>query len=142
MVFSFLAVGFFTVVAILVLLTYFFAGSLAIISNPSLAPGTNPFTVIVCFSRLMPTRVKLRTVTRSLPMRPAMRLPLNTRPGVVVAPIDPGALSRSDCPCVRGPPLNPYLLIALANPLPLLVPVTRIVSPTANIDQSLFLCQS
>src|SRR5690606_30183220 len=62
-----------------------------IISKPWFGPGTDPS--ISSRFRSVSTRItfKFWTVTRSFPMWPAMRMPLNTRPGVALDPIEPGA---------------------------------------------------
>ena len=52
-------------------------------------------------------------------MWPAMRVPLNTRPGVVPEPIEPGARWRSDWPCVLGPPRKSVALHAALEALAL-----------------------
>src|SRR5205823_1056925 len=67
-------------------------------------PGTLPRTAMRLRSLSTMTTRRLGCVTRSTPMCPARRKPFIKRPGVVVAPLEPGARLRSDCPCVLGPP--------------------------------------
>jgi hypothetical protein len=54
-------------------------------------------------------------------MRPAMRIPLNTREGVADAPIEPGLRMLCE-PWVFGPRLKLWRLIVPANPLPMPMP--------------------
>ena len=72
------------------------------------------------------------TVTRALPMWPAMRVPLNTLPGVVPPPIEPGARCESE-PWVSGPRRKWWRLTVPEKPLPLLTPMTSTMSPSANM---------
>src|SRR5579859_5544540 len=67
-----------------------------IVSRPPLAPGTEPFISSRLRSGSACTTCNFLAVTRSLPIRPAMRVPFKTRPGVVPEPIEPGARVRSD----------------------------------------------
>src|SRR5204863_8740331 len=94
------------------------------ITRPPRGPGTAPFTATRFFSGSTRTTCRFLTVTRSLPMWPAIRMPLMTRPGVVPEPIEPGARQRSDWPWVFGPPWKPCRFMTPAKPLPLLVAVT------------------
>src|SRR4030042_2032463 len=73
-------------------------------NSPFLAPGTAPLISSKWRAKSTFSTLRLRCVTRLSPMCPAMRNPLNTRPGDVVAPVEPGARWRSDCPWVLGPP--------------------------------------
>ena len=68
-----------------------------------LLPGNAPLISKMFLSDKILTISRLRTLTRSPPIRPAMRMPFNTREGNEEAPIDPGARSRLCCPCVRRP---------------------------------------
>ena len=52
-------------------------------------------------------------------MWPAMRIPFSTRPGLVPAPMEPGARWRSDWPWVLGPPRKPWRFTTPAKPRPL-----------------------
>src|SRR5512145_2281254 len=65
------------------------------ITSPFLAPGTDPRIKSRCCSGNTSTTCKFCTVTRLLPIRPAIRVFFQTRPGVVPAPIEPGARARS-----------------------------------------------
>src|SRR5690606_8444890 len=55
------------------------------------APGTAPLiTIMFCSGRIFTTR-RFSTLTLSLPIRPAIRLPLCTREANEALPIEPGA---------------------------------------------------
>src|SRR5579871_436803 len=69
--------------------SYLFA--LRTITYPPFGPGTAPFTTSTLSSRSTSTISRFRTVTRSCPMWPAMRIPGSTREGKLEAPIEPGA---------------------------------------------------
>src|SRR5579863_6093022 len=73
------------------LITCFFT-----ISNPPLAPGTDPFTRSRFRSGSASITCNFIAVTRAWPICPAMRVPFRTRPGVVPEPMEPGARVRSD----------------------------------------------
>ena len=60
-------------------------------TSAPIGPGTDPATKMTFCSSFLVTISRLRTVTRSAPMWPAMRVPLKTRPGVVPEPMEPGA---------------------------------------------------
>src|SRR5690606_1283139 len=60
------------------------------------APGTEPRPASRLRSGSTTSACRFWEVTRSFPIRPAMRWPGSVRPGVVVAPTEPGARSRSD----------------------------------------------
>src|SRR5690606_2911727 len=89
------------------------------------APGTAPLTTMTfCSGRILTTR-RFVTFTRSLPMRPARRLPFMTREAKEALPIEPGARSLLCWPWVCSPtPLNPWRLTTPWNPFPLEVPTT------------------
>ena len=53
-------------------------------------PGTAPLTRIRPFSASTECTVRFWVVIVSLPIRPAIRMPLKTRPGVAQPPIEPG----------------------------------------------------
>lgn len=72
-------------------------------------PGTAPFTSKALVFRFNPRSNKSRTVALCLGSLPAIRMPGNTRPGSVPAPIEPGPLWCFD-PCVAGP-LQPHSAI-------------------------------
>ena len=59
-------------------------------TSPPLGPGMAPLTRIRPFSASTAWTVRFWTVTVSRPMRPAIRTPLKTRPGVAQAPMEPG----------------------------------------------------
>src|SRR5258708_582129 len=69
-------------------------------------PGTAPEITISLVSGSTCKTLSPRTVTRSWPMRPAMRMPLATRPPArpPEPPIEPGERSECFWPCERGPP--------------------------------------
>ena len=73
-------------------------------------------------------------VTVSEPIRPAIRTPLKTRPGVAQAPIEPGLRWFLWAPCEEETPWKPCRFMTPAKPLPLLVPVTSISSPAAKVS--------
>src|SRR5260221_14389485 len=78
----------------------FFA--LVIIRSPPFGPGTLPSTTNKLSSLSTPRMRRLRTVTRSTPMCPDIRMPLNTREGNADDPIDPVVWNIE--PCDLGPP--------------------------------------
>ncbi len=51
---------------------------------------------------------RFSSVRRSPPMRPDMRLPGNTRPGVWRWPIEPGARCTTEAPWLAMPPAKPW----------------------------------
>ena len=69
---------------------------------------------------------------RSEPIRPAILIPLKTRPGVAHAPIEPGDLCFLFTPCDARSPWKPCLFITPAKPCPREVPVTSTASPAVN----------
>ena len=71
-------------------------------------------------------------VTFSPPMRPAIRVPWNTRDGVAQAPMEPGARWVRWAPWEAGMPPKPWRFMAPAKPLPLLTAVTSTLSPSAS----------
>jgi len=74
---------------------------------------------------------KFWTVTFSLPIWPAIFIPLKTLAGYEAAPIEPGALNLLCCPCVDWPtPAKPCLLTTPWNPFPLEVPEISTNSPS------------
>src|ERR1700691_6607755 len=76
--------------------------ALVITRYPPLGPGTLPSTTSRLSSLLRPSTRKLRTVTRSTPMCPDMRMPLNTRDGNAEEPMEPVIWNIE--PCDLGPP--------------------------------------
>src|SRR5262249_7293312 len=89
-------------------------------------PGMAPRTRSRLFSRSIAWTVRFCTVNRALPIRPAIRTPLNTRPGVAQAPIEPGERCLRSTPCPALRPEKPCRLTTPAYPLPLVLPVTSI----------------
>src|SRR5439155_614190 len=57
-------------------------------TRPPGGPGIAPFTINRLRSASTATTSRLRTVTRSLPIWPAIRVPLNTRLGVALGGLD------------------------------------------------------
>ena len=68
-------------------------------------------------------------VTRSLPIWPAIRMPLNTREGVAQAPIAPGERCLRSVPWLAHSPAKPWRFIDAREPLPLETPTTSACSP-------------
>ena len=97
-------------------------------------PGTAPLTRIRPFSASTEWTVRFWVVIVSLPIRPAIRMPLNTRPGVAQPPIEPGLRWLRCEPWEALTPWKPCRFMTPAKPLPLLVPVTSIFSPAANVS--------
>src|SRR5699024_5039805 len=60
------------------------------ITRPPLRPGMAPLMRRTPASASTLWTLRFMVVTRSLPMRPAIFLPLKTRPGVAAPPIEPG----------------------------------------------------
>src|SRR5690606_40415800 len=58
------------------------------------AHGTDPLTTSTFFSGYTLITRRFCTLTRWLPVCPAIRMPLNTRDGKEAAPSDPGARRR------------------------------------------------
>src|SRR5690554_4411853 len=67
-------------------------------------------------------------------MRPAIRVPLNTRPGVAQPPIAPGERCLRSTPCDARRPWKPCRFITPAKPLPLVRPVTSTYSPGEKVS--------
>src|SRR5690606_39550362 len=88
------------------------------------APGTAPLTSRRPFSTSTEWTLRFCTVTRPLPMRPAMRCPLKTRLGVAEAAIEPGLRWLRCAPCEAATPAKLWRFMPPAQPLPLLVPTT------------------
>src|SRR5690606_12008443 len=98
------------------------------------APGTAPLTSSTPFSVSTACTVRLRTVTRSPPIRPAMRVPLKTRLGVAEAPIEPGLRWLRCAPCEAPTPEKLWRFMVPAKPLPLLVPTTSTSWPASKVS--------
>src|SRR6185436_2469443 len=90
-------------------------------TRPPLGPGTAPLIRIRPESASTRCTVRFCVVTRTCPIRPAMRRPLNTRPGVAQPPIEPGLRCLRWVPWLAPSPLNPCRFMTPAVPLPLLV---------------------
>ena len=71
-------------------------------------------------------------MTRSLPMWPAIRIPLKMRAGVAQAPTEPGERCLRSVPWEADRPLKPCRFITPAKPLPLDTPTTSTRSPGVN----------
>ena len=71
-----------------------------------------------------PTTSRLRVVTRSPPMRPAIGMPLKTRAGVAQAPIEPGARCTLWLPWLAPWPEKLCRSMTPGKPLPLEIPAT------------------
>src|SRR3990170_2627523 len=91
-------------------------------------PGTAPLSRSRLRAASTLTTRSPRTLTRSPPYRPGMRLPGQTR-ATSEMPIDPTARCISDTPCVSRWPLKLWRFIAPLNPWPLLVPTMSTTSP-------------
>src|SRR6185437_3125210 len=85
-----------------------------------LGPGTAPLIRSSPRSASTACTVSDCTVVRTPPIRPAIRTPLNTRPGVAHAPMEPGERCLRWVPCAAPRPLKPCRFITPALPLPLL----------------------
>ena len=68
-------------------------------------------------------------MTRSFPIWPPIRAPLNTREGVAEAPMEPGERCLRSVPCDPPIPLKPWRFIGPEKPLPLDTPMTSVRSP-------------
>src|SRR5690606_25861220 len=60
------------------------------ITRPPVRPGTAPLISSTPFSASTLCTNRFCVVMRSLPIRPDIRVPLKTRPGVAQPPIEPG----------------------------------------------------
>src|SRR5690606_32642081 len=87
-------------------------------------PGSAPLISSRSFSGSTACTVRFCTVKRTPPMRPAIRVPLNTRPGVAQPPIAPGERCLRSTPCDANRPWKPWRFITPVKPLPLVRPVT------------------
>src|SRR5262249_42737222 len=73
--------------------------ALLTITTPPLRPVIAPLISSRPFSASTLCTDRFCVVTRSLPIRPDMRMPLNTRPGVAQPPIEPGRRCTACAPC-------------------------------------------
>ncbi len=80
----------------------------------------------------MPWSVRFSVVWRTPPIRPAIRMPRKTRPGVAQPPIEPGLRWLRCEPWEELTPWKPCRFMTPAKPLPLVVPTTSTSSPTSN----------
>src|SRR6266508_1417886 len=106
-------------------------------TSPPLGPGTAPFTSSRLRSGSAWTTSRLRVVTRSPPMRPAILVPLNTREGVAQAPMAPGERCLRSTPWLAFRPLKPWRFMTPAKPLPLLTAVTSTFSPASRMSTAI-----
>src|SRR5439155_6852722 len=108
--------------------------ALRIRTRPPLGPGTAPLISSSPRSASTACTVSRGTVVLALPIRPAIFMPWNTRPGVAHPPMDPGDRCLRWVPWEAPRPLKPYRFITPAVPLPLLRPVTSTRSPAPNVS--------
>ena len=101
-------------------------------TSPPSGPGTAPRISRRLRSGSARTTSRFKIVTRSLPIWPAIRMPLNTREGVAHAPMEPGERCLRCVPWLLDMPEKPWRFITPANPLPLETPTTSARSPAAN----------
>src|SRR5215204_4905813 len=101
-------------------------------TRPPLAPGIAPLIRIKPRSASTAWTARFCNVTRCTPIRPAIRRPLNTRPGVAQPPIEPGARCLRCTPWLARRPPKPCRFMTPAVPLPLLTPVASTTSFAAN----------
>src|SRR5206468_1555246 len=74
------------------------------ITKPPGGPGIAPRMSSRLRSGSVCTTWRLMTVTRSFPICPAIRVPLNTRDGVEAPPMEPGERCLRSVPCEPGSP--------------------------------------
>src|SRR5581483_10839160 len=98
--------------------------ALRTMTSPPRRPGMAPLISSTPFSASTLCTTRFCVVTRSLPIRPAIRVPLNTRAGVAQPPIEPGRRWTACAPWLAPWPRKPCRFIVPAVPLPLGVPVT------------------
>ena len=108
----------------------FLAASL-IDTQPPLAPGTAPLTMISPRSTSVRTTCRFCVVTRAAPMCPAIFLPLNTLPGSWHWPVEPCERWLIDTPCEARSPWKLCRFMAPAKPLPIETPETSTNCPSA-----------
>ena len=70
-------------------------------------------------------------MTRLLPIWPGIRIPLKTRAGKALAPIEPGARTLWE-PWLTGPRLKLWRLIPPWKPLPIEIPATLTFWPASK----------
>src|SRR5699024_9171210 len=103
-------------------------------TRPPLGPGTAPETSSRPFSASTAWMVRFWTVWRALPIRPAIRWPRNTRPGVAAPPMEPGLRWLRCAPWEEETPAKPCRFITPAVTLPLEVPTTSTVAPVSRVS--------
>ena len=84
--------------------------ALRTITSPPVRPGMAPLISSTPFSASTLCTNRFCVVTRSLPMRPDIRVPLNTRPGVAQPPIEPGRRCTACAPWLAPWPLEAVAL--------------------------------
>src|SRR5690606_17341056 len=97
-------------------------------------PGSAPLISSRSFSGSTACTVRFCAVYRTPPIRPAIRVPLNTRPGVAQPPIAPGERCLRSTPCEARRPWKPCRFITPAKPLPLVFPVTSTYWPGTKVS--------
>src|SRR6185312_7537124 len=108
--------------------------ALRTMTSPPFRPGMAPLISNTPCSASTLCTTRFCVVTRSLPIRPAIRVPLNTRPGVAQPPIEPGRRCTACAPWLAPWPLKPWRFMVPAKPLPWLVPVTSTNAPSLKIS--------
>src|SRR5437773_7827329 len=103
-------------------------------TSAPVGPGTAPLRSRRLRSRSDSTTSRFSTVTRTLPIWPAIRVPLNTRDGVAQAPIAPGERCFRSVPCDAPIPAKPWRFMVPANPFPFETPITSACSPGWNMS--------
>src|SRR5699024_5954174 len=103
-------------------------------TTPFFGPGTAPRSSSRPSSGRTLYTVRPYLVTCALPIRPDMRLPVNTRPGVAAPPIAPGLRWVAWVPWLAPCPLKPCRFMVPAKPLPLVVPLTSTSAPLSKIS--------
>ena len=88
---------------------------------PPLGPGMAPLMSSSPRSASTAWTVRFWVVVRTSPIRPAIRMPLKTRPGVDAPPMEPGLRWLRCEPWEALTPWKPWRFITPAVPLPLLV---------------------
>src|SRR5688572_575959 len=99
---------------------------------PPLGPGMAPLMSSSPRSVSTAWTVRFWVVVRAWPIRPAILMPLNTRPGVDAPPMEPGLRWLRCEPWDALTPWKPWRFITPAVPLPLLVATTSTICPDSN----------
>src|SRR5690606_36106961 len=103
-------------------------------TSPPLGPGRAPLISNRPDSASILCTLRFCVVTRLEPIRPAIRMPLKTRPGVAQPPIEPGLRCTAWAPWLDGCRWKPCRLMVPAKPLPLLVPTTSTKAPASKVS--------